>query len=74
MAVVQVLGLAERGLVRPGYHADLVLFDPAAIIDRASYEDPEVATAGIDCVLVNGEDTYEAGVLTGRLPGSFLAD
>ena len=68
-----VLGLAERGLVRPGYHADLVLFDPAAILDRASYEDPEVAAAGIDCVLVNGEVTYQAGAMTGRLPGRFLA-
>ena len=67
-----VLGLAERGLVKPGFHADLVLFDPTTIADRATYEDPEVAAAGIDCVLLNGEVTYENRAMTGRLPGRFL--
>lgn len=68
-----VLDLAERGLVRPGYHADLVLFDPATVIDRASYDDPERPAAGIDGVLVNGEVTFADGAMTDRRPGRFLA-
>src|SRR3546814_18025196 len=47
-----VLGLAERGMIRSGHHADLVLFDPATVIDRASYDDPAVPAAGIDCVQI----------------------
>ncbi|MEQ8354298.1 MAG: D-aminoacylase [Kiloniellaceae bacterium] len=68
-----VLGLNERGLVKPGYHADLVLLDPAAVIDRATYEDPEAPAVGIDRVLVNGEVTYRGGALTENRPGRFLA-
>ncbi|WP_319633573.1 N-acyl-D-amino-acid deacylase family protein [Pelagibius marinus] len=69
-----VLGLKDRGLVKPGYHADLVLFDPATVLDRATYDDPEEPAAGIDMVLVNGETTYEAGAMTDHRPGRFLAD
>ena len=68
-----VLGLAERGLVRPGYAADLVLFDPDRIIDRATYEDPEQPAAGIAMVLVNGGTTFRDGKMTGERPGRFLA-
>ena len=68
-----VLGLAGRGLIRPGHHADLVLFDPKTVIDRASYDDPAVPAAGIDCVLVNGEVTYADGAMTESRPGRFLA-
>ena len=39
--------LSERGLIRPGFFADLVAFDPGAIIDRATYEEPQVPAAGI---------------------------
>ncbi len=69
----KVLGLTERGFVRPGHHADLVLFDPATVIDRATYDDPEEPAAGIDMVLVNGAVTYAAGAMTDHRPGRFLA-
>jgi N-acyl-D-amino-acid deacylase len=69
-----VLGLKERGFVKPGYHADLVLFDPKTVIDRASYDDPDQPAAGIDMVLVNGEVTYEGGEMTARRPGLYLAE
>lgn len=68
-----VLGLKHRGLVREGHHADLVLFDPEAVIDRASYDDPEQPAAGIDMVLVNGQVTCEMGAMTDKRPGLFLA-
>jgi N-acyl-D-aspartate/D-glutamate deacylase len=68
-----VLGLAERGLIKPGYHADLVLFDPAAIADRATYDDPMQPATGIDRVLVNGDVTYAKGAMTENRPGRFLA-
>lgn len=69
----KVLGLRERGFVKPGHHADLVLFDPATVIDRATYDDPQEPAAGIDMVLVNGAVTYEKGAMTQSLPGRFLA-
>jgi len=70
----QVLGLKDRGFVKPGCHADLVLFDPAIVLDRASYDDPEQPAAGIDMVLVNGQVTYADGAMTEDRPGAFLAD
>jgi N-acyl-D-amino-acid deacylase len=69
----KVLGLSERGLVKPGFHADLVLFDPATVLDRATYDDPEEPAAGIDRVLVNGAVTYDKGAMTENRPGRFLA-
>ena len=69
----QVLGLKNRGFVKPGCHADIVLFDPETVSDRASYDDPEQPAAGIDIVLVNGEVTYEGGRMTDNRPGRFLA-
>jgi N-acyl-D-amino-acid deacylase len=56
----EVFGLKERGLVRPGYHADLVVFDPDTIHDRATYEDPCLPCAGIRQVFVNGVPAQEA--------------
>jgi len=49
------LGLRDRGLVRPGYAADLVLFDPDGVVDTATYDRPRSPAAGIPYVLVNGE-------------------
>jgi N-acyl-D-amino-acid deacylase len=65
-------GLADRGVVRPGAFADLVLFDAATVIDRATFEEPTVPSAGIDRVIVNGTVTWEAGGATGRRAGRFL--
>ena len=65
--------LKDRGLVRPGYHADLTLFDPEAVIDRATYENPEQPAAGIGLVLVNGMPVWGSDGTTGARPGRFLA-
>jgi N-acyl-D-amino-acid deacylase len=53
--------LKDRGTIAPGAYADLVVFDPETIIDKATYEDPKVLSAGIDAVYVNGTRSYAAG-------------
>jgi N-acyl-D-amino-acid deacylase len=63
------LGLADRGLVAPGYFADLAVFDPARIADHATYEDPHRYATGMVHVLVNGEQVVRDGEHTGALPG-----
>ncbi len=65
-------GLRDRGLIRPGYFADLTIFDPAAIIDRATFEDPIQPAAGILSVFVNGAAVWSHGRSTGRRPGRAL--
>src|SRR3546814_756503 len=49
-----ILGLRDRGLLRPGYHADVVRFDPATIADRATFADPHQYAVGVTDVFVNG--------------------
>jgi N-acyl-D-aspartate/D-glutamate deacylase len=66
------LGLTDRGRVAEGAAADLVVFDPATIIDRASFESPHQYPAGIEAVLVNGEVVVTAGNHTGARPGRVL--
>ncbi|MFO1158936.1 MAG: D-aminoacylase [Reyranellaceae bacterium] len=66
------LGLADRGTLREGQAADVVLFDPATIIDRATFDDPHVYPAGIGTVIVNGTVVIEGGEHTGALPGRLL--
>jgi N-acyl-D-amino-acid deacylase len=66
------LRLVRRGLVRTGYHADLVLFDPRTIHDTATFEQPRQAAAGIVEVLVNGVAVLTDGTPTGALPGRAL--
>jgi N-acyl-D-amino-acid deacylase len=66
------LRLVDRGLVRTGYHADLVLFDPARVQDTATYDEPRRQPAGIEWVFVNGTAVIDAGVRTGALPGRAL--
>ncbi len=63
------LGLTERGLVRPGYIADLVAFDPATVSDTATFSDPHQYPRGIDTVVVNGAVGLRHGEQTGALGG-----
>ena len=65
-------GLADRGVIRVGAHADLVVFDPDTVIDRASYDNPYVPAAGIDTVMVNGRTVWDGAGATGEHPGRVL--
>jgi N-acyl-D-amino-acid deacylase len=62
----------RRGLVRPGWAADLVVFDPAAVEERATFDEPNRMAAGFDVVLVNGVLVREAGKRTSARPGLVL--
>jgi len=64
--------LRDRGLVRPGFKADLVLFDPARIIDRSTFQKPELISEGVKRVFVNGEEVWIDGKVTGNRPGRAL--
>lgn len=66
------MGLTDRGLLREGFHADLVVFDLDDLRDRATYEEPTLPPEGIDWVLVNGEVVVEGGRHTGARPGRVL--
>jgi N-acyl-D-aspartate/D-glutamate deacylase len=68
----QRVGLTERGLVRPGLYADLTVFDPATVGDRATFEDPHQPSVGIVHVFVNGRATLRDGALTAERPGRGL--
>jgi N-acyl-D-amino-acid deacylase len=65
-------GLKDRGLVREGAFADLVLFDPAKIIDRGTFEDPKRLPDGIRAVFVNGKKAVDNGTMTGVRTGRVL--
>jgi N-acyl-D-amino-acid deacylase len=65
-------GLEGRGTIIEGAWADLVVFDAEAVIDTASYEDPQRPAAGIEAVIVNGEPVWQAGQGTGAWPGQVL--
>ncbi|MBT9175899.1 MAG: D-aminoacylase [Firmicutes bacterium] len=64
--------LYDRGLLRPGAYADLVMFDPETVADLATYSEPHVYPRGIDMVLVNGAVVVENGAHSGTLPGKVL--
>jgi N-acyl-D-amino-acid deacylase len=68
----QRFGLADRGLLRKGYFADLVLFDPGKVIDTATYSDPVSPAAGIAGVWVNGVLSHTSQGATGNHSGRFL--
>jgi len=65
-------GLAKRGVLKPGSFADLVVFDPDKVIDKATWTDPHQYPAGIEYVLVNGAVVIDKGTHTGKLPGAVL--
>ena len=68
----QRLGFADRGLVRPGMAADLVVFDPDRVTDRATYEEPRQPAVGLPHVIVNGIPVVRDGVRTSDQPGRAL--
>jgi N-acyl-D-amino-acid deacylase len=66
------LGLKDRGRIAPGYVADLVVFDPAIVIDQSTVENPETPPLGIPDVMVSGEWIVRDGKVTGLRPGRVL--
>lgn len=64
--------LIGRGLLKQGFFADVTIFDPAAIIDKATYTDPNQMSVGVDYVFVNGQLEFESGKLTGVTAGRAL--
>jgi N-acyl-D-aspartate/D-glutamate deacylase len=64
-----VLRLSDRGLLRPGCWADVVVFDPDKVADRATFEAPKQYPIGVEYVLVNGELVVGRGEHTGARPG-----
>lgn len=62
-------GIVDRGSIREGHYADLVLFDPDTVSDRATYDDPHEPSVGIEMVWVNGQRVFELGEVTGKRPG-----
>jgi N-acyl-D-amino-acid deacylase len=67
------MGFTDRGEIRPGARADLVLFDPDTVTDNATPQNPKVISSGIQTVWVNGEAVFDKGAVTGALPGRFVA-
>jgi N-acyl-D-aspartate/D-glutamate deacylase len=71
-APARKMGLVDRGLLREGNWADVVLFDPSEVSDAATYENPHQLSQGIGYVFVNGRLAVENGVLTGEMAGRVL--
>jgi N-acyl-D-amino-acid deacylase len=68
------IGLTDRGRIRKGLRADVVLLDPARFIDTATYNDPKRIPEGIRRVLVGGRTVWADGASTGVLPGNVLRE
>ena len=66
------IGLHDRGRIAPGFAADLTIFDPATIQDRATFEQPHEYPAGIAWVILGGNVVVEQGEHTGRMCGHVL--
>lgn len=66
------LHIKKRGELKPGYYADVVIFDPAKVDDHATYENPHQYSAGVIDVFVNGAQVLKNGEHTGATPGRFV--
>jgi N-acyl-D-amino-acid deacylase len=66
------LGMTDRGILRPGMKADITLFDPAAVRDVATFEDPAHYSEGIRFVMVNGQLVVDSGNITAARPGEVI--
>ncbi len=64
--------IPERGLIREGYFADVIVFDPTTVSDRSTYEQPELLAVGMKYVIVNGKVAVDNGAYTGLLAGRAL--
>jgi N-acyl-D-amino-acid deacylase len=71
-ASAAAIGLKDRGVLRPGAAADVVVFDAGSIAERATFEEPRVYPAGVSHVIVNGVIVIDGGAHTGALPGRLL--
>lgn len=71
-ATADWFGIADRGHLRPGAFADVVVFDPQTYAARATYETPDLPAVGVRAVLVNGRIAVEDGKLTGEAAGRAL--
>ncbi len=67
-----ILGLKDRGYLRPGMMADVVVFEPASFRDQATFVDPHQYSAGLSLVLINGQPALQHGTPTGALVGQVL--
>lgn len=68
----QTFGLRDRGQIREGFAADLVIFDEAKVSDRATFEQPHQYAEGFSAVIVNGDVVFDGEKITGKLPGQAL--
>jgi dihydroorotase/N-acyl-D-amino-acid deacylase len=68
----QRMRLTDRGVLKAGMWADVVIFDPATVRDRATFDDPNQLSEGMEYVLVNGVPVIDQGKMTGALPGRVL--
>jgi len=68
----QRVGLKDRGLVKPGMYADITVFNPKTVIDRATFEQPHQTSVGIEYVFVNGQLVLKKGQITTARPGRGL--
>jgi N-acyl-D-amino-acid deacylase len=70
----QKLRLKEKGLLAEHYDADIVIFDPATVMDTSTYEAPRTFPTGIDWVVVNGKEVVKNGEHTGARHGKTIRD
>ena len=71
-SVADRLSLRDRGLLRAGMQADVVIFDPETVIDRSTFTDPHQLSVGIHDVWVNGGRVLDGGNHTGAMPGRIV--
>ena len=71
-AVATRLSIADRGVLKEGFYADIVIFDPETIIDHATFEDPHQVSEGVRDVFVNGVAVVKDGEHTGAKPGMIV--
>src|SRR5205823_9583 len=66
------IGIKQRGSLKPGYYADVVVFDPATIQDHATFQKPDQLATGVKDVFINGAQVLRNGRHTGAKPGRFV--